>query len=321
MKRYNQLLNESSFPIAENQKILIVDDSAMVLKILYDMLKNEYVVIQAKSGEEALQLAVREIPDLILLDVIMKDMDGYQVCKVLKSDPLTKNIPIIFVSGLNEQNDEKKGLELGAIDYITKPFSEPIVKIRIKNHLELKAYRDFLEQISSLDGLTGIYNRRYFNTYYLREWERAIRERTPISLIIIDIDRFKEYNDNLGHLAGDECLKKISGSIGNSLFRKNDIACRLGGEEFICVLPNTDLPDAVCIAERIAADIEKLNIPHEYSDVKPIITVSMGVGTIIPIENYSYIEFLNMTDRLLYHAKKSGRNKIQAKYIVLHNKK
>ncbi|NLG53844.1 MAG: diguanylate cyclase [Clostridiales bacterium] len=321
MKRYNQLLNESSFPIAENQKILIVDDSAMVLKILYDMLKNEYVVIQAKSGEEALQLAVREIPDLILLDVIMKDMDGYQVCKVFKSDPLTKNIPIIFVSGLNEQNDEKKGLELGAIDYITKPFSEPIVKIRIKNHLELKAYRDFLEQISSLDGLTGIYNRRYFNTYYLREWERAIRERTPISLIIIDIDRFKEYNDNLGHLAGDECLKKISGSIGNSLFRKNDIACRLGGEEFICVLPNTDLPDAVCIAERIAADIEKLNIPHEYSDVKPIITVSMGVGTIIPIENYSYIEFLNMTDRLLYHAKKSGRNKIQAKYIVLHNKK
>lgn len=321
MKRYNQLLNESSFPIAENQKILIVDDSAMVLKILYDMLKNEYVVIQAKSGEEALQLAVREIPDLILLDVIMKDMDGYQVCKVLKSDPLTKNIPIIFVSGLNEQNDEKKGLELGAIDYITKPFSEPIVKIRIKNHLELKAYRDFLEQISSLDGLTGIYNRRYFNTYYLREWERAIRERTPISLIIIDIDRFKEYNDNLGHLAGDECLKKISGSIGNSLFRKNDIACRLGGEEFICVLPNTDLPDAVCIAERIAADIEKLNIPHEYSDVKPIITVSMGVGTIIPIENYSYIEFLNMTDRLLYHAKKSGRNKIQAKYIVLHNRK
>lgn len=321
MKRYNQLLNESSFPIAENQKILIVDDSAMVLKILYDMLKNEYVVIQAKSGEEALQLAVREIPDLILLDVIMKDMDGYQVCKVLKSDPLTKNIPIIFVSGLNEQNDEKKGLELGAIDYITKPFSEPIVKIRIKNHLELKAYRDFLEQISSLDGLTGIYNRRYFNTYYLREWERAIRERTPISLIIIDIDRFKEYNDNLGHLAGDECLKKISGSIGNSLFRKNDIVCRLGGEEFICVLPNTDLPDAVCIAERIAADIEKLNIPHEYSDVKPIITVSMGVGTIIPIENYSYIEFLNMTDRLLYHAKKSGRNKIQAKYIVLHNRK
>jgi PleD family two-component response regulator len=188
------------------QTVLIIEDSPLTVKILKNILKNEYEVLSAFSGEDGYELAIKKMPDIIILDVVMTGMDGYEVCKRLKENDLTKPIPVIFISALGEMEDEWKGLEIGAIDYITKPFSEPIVKIRIKNHLELKKHRDILAELSSHDGLTGIYNRRYFDNTSELEWKKAIANKSPYSLILLDIDKFKIYNDNYGHLEGDECL-------------------------------------------------------------------------------------------------------------------
>ncbi len=315
----NYLRKNNPFRVrsAGKQKVLIVDDSPLILKILTNMLAGDYDVICAPTGEEALQAAVREIPDIILLDVVLTGMSGYDVCKVIKKDPATANIPIIFISCLNDESDEKTGLELGAIDYITKPFSEAIVKIRIKNHLELKSHRDFFERLSSLDGLTGIYNRRFFDYYYIQEWNRAIGDRTPISLILIDIDRFKCYNDNYGHLMGDDCLRQVSSAILRSLLRKEDTVARYGGEEFICVLPNCESEDAFCISERIMKNIEDLQIRHDFSDVTCFVTASIGAGTVIPHDFYEPNDFLGKVDELLFEAKRSGRNTVRARNIYI----
>ena len=178
------------------QTVLIIEDSPLTVKILRNMLQSEYDVLSAFSGVDGYEIAVAKNPDIIILDVVMSGMDGYEVCKKLKSNSLTKSIPVIFISALGEMEDERKGLEIGAIDYITKPFSEPIVKIRVKNHLELKRTRDILSDMSSHDGLTGLYNRRYFDNVIEREWEKGIMNETPFSVMLIDIDQFKLYNDN-----------------------------------------------------------------------------------------------------------------------------
>ena len=182
-----------------------------------DILGNDYDILVSTSGEEALVLAASESIDLILLDVEMPGMDGYEVCRKLKKNPYTKNIPVIFVSAANDVQHETKGLEIGAIDYIVKPSNPAIIKARVKNHLELKKYRDILERISLIDGLTGIANRRHFDQTLEKEWRRALHHGDILSLALIDIDFLKKYNDYYGHLAGDECLQKVGSILTESL--------------------------------------------------------------------------------------------------------
>ncbi|MCX7708992.1 MAG: diguanylate cyclase [Clostridia bacterium] len=291
-------------------KVLIIDDSQLNINIITDILKSDYEILSAHSAMEGLHKAIAEHPSLILLDIIMPVMDGYEVCRRIKENPVTREIPVIFVTSMDEENDEAKGLELGAIDYITKPFSIPIVKIRVKNQLELKRHRDLLERLSSLDGLTGIPNRRQFDFFLEHEWQNAIRTQLPISLIMMDIDFFKAFNDNYGHLSGDDCLKKVAKALENTNRRSTDLVARYGGEEFACVLPRTDLGGALLVANRFKEVVESLSIKHAFSSVVDHITLSIGVNSVVPEYGATSAEFIKNVDALLYTAKRNGRNRV-----------
>lgn len=292
--------------------ILIVDDQPTNIRVLGEALKNDYQIKMATTGEKALEIAGSEAPpDLILLDILMPGIDGYEVCKRLKQNPKTEKIPVIFITAKNQEADETKGLGYGAVDYITKPFSIPIVKARAKTHLELKKHRDLLEDLSTLDGLTGIPNRRKFDDYLEMEWKRAVRGSYPVSIIMIDIDYFKLFNDNYGHSAGDDCLKTVAQSLNMASRRPADFIARYGGEEFVGILPNTFIEKAAEFAQRLRLSVEELHIPHKFSLVSDKITVSLGCAATIPTVKKSYDLLIKNADKALYEAKSKGRNQLQ----------
>ena len=304
----------------EQQKhtILIVDDVPTNIKVLGEALKSEHKVRFARNGSKALEMAMSSpSPDLILLDIMMPGMDGYEVCRKLKAEACTKNIPVIFITARDQEEDETKGLELGAVDYITKPFSIPIVKVRVKTHLELKRHRDMLENLSMLDGLTGISNRRRFDERLEVEWKRARRESSFLSLIMIDIDYFKAFNDHYGHQAGDDCLKSVAITLQSSVNRPADCVARYGGEEFACILPVTDMQGALVVAETLRKNVFTLNIPHAYSPVANSATISLGAASILPASGGTPDVLVEAADKALYHAKESGRNQIKSINVSL----
>jgi diguanylate cyclase (GGDEF)-like protein len=296
------------------QTVLIVDDAPTNIEILSEVLDSEYEVLFAVSGEDALNIAFEETPDLILLDIIMPQMDGYEVCSRLKADPRTRAIPVIFVTAMDQEEDETKGLALGAIDYLTKPIRPPIVRARVRNHLELKRYRDVLERMTTTDGLTGISNRRRFDESLECEWSRARRSQKPLSLIMLDIDFFKAFNDHYGHLAGDDCLRQVARGLANSVRRPADLVARYGGEEFVCLLPETDASGAAWMANQLLETMKELNLPHAHSQVADHVTLSMGVVTLIPLVGQSSSDLVRSADELLYEAKQNGRNQFRSRY-------
>ncbi len=293
----------------ERARILIVDDEKINLRVLADLLKDDYTPVLARNGEQALQIAMGDSPpDLILLDVVMSQMGGYDVIKALKNSDKTNNIPVIFVTALDSQEDEELGLKLGAVDYITKPFSPPIVKMRVRNHLSIVHHYKLLDQLAYLDGLTEISNRRRFEEIFKKEWERSIRNETAFSLAMVDVDFFKQYNDHYGHAMGDQALQKIAKALANVLRRPADFIARYGGEEFVMLLPETSADGAKEIAERSLKKISALNIPHSQSQAADHVTVSIGLATIHMNIDVSPKIFLGTADQNLYLAKQSGRN-------------
>lgn len=293
------------------QKILIVDDVPANIKALIEVLKNpNYDILVATSGAIALEVATSEIPDLILLDIMMPEMDGYEVCAKLKANAATQNIPVIFITARNKEEDETKCFELGAVDYISRPISPPSVQARVKTHLELKRQRDILENLSNLDGLTSIPNRRRFDEFIEHEWQRAMQSCFPVSLIMIDIDYFKLFNDNYGHLAGDDCLKQVAQALAKTVERKTDLLARYGGEEFTCVLPLTDVKGAVVVANKLRESVLSLDIEHAYSAAAVCVTISQGVATQVPLKHTKPTVLIDAADKALYKAKVSGRNQV-----------
>lgn len=295
-------------------KILIVDDERLNIRMLDEILRDEYDISVAVNGEQALKRALAAPPpDMILLDIQMPGMDGYEVCRRLMAHETTRGIPVIFVTSMVDEEDERKGLELGAVDYITKPFRPSIVQARLKNHLELKRQRDLLNRLSSLDGLTGIANRRHFETFIEQEWRRAPRHGLEISLILMDIDHFKKYNDHYGHTAGDDCLKEVARALVDALPRATDLIARYGGEEFVCVLPATDLQGALKVAERLRAAVLSQAIPHAFSGTHDCVTLSLGVACMQPGRGSTTpSDLIVAADRMLYRAKEAGRNRVMA---------
>lgn len=294
--------------IEEQQTILVVDDMPANIDVLVGLLRDNYKVKAARNGEKALKI-VRSAnpPDLILLDVMMPGMTGYEVCEQLKQDSDTASIPVIFITSLNEEEDEEKGLKLGAVDYITKPFRAAIVLARIENHLKLKSYQDLLKRQSNLDGLTGLPNRRAFDELLGQEWRRGARLKSPLSLIMLDIDHFKQYNDFYGHLAGDECLRQVGRQLA-TVGRSIDFVGRYGGEEFVCILPHTNLEGAAKVAERLQSAVRELQISHERSSAGEHVSISMGVATVVPSGGCSEEELIAAADQQLYAAKGAGRD-------------
>lgn len=292
------------------QTILIADDSQTVIDMMCAVLGEDYEVIVAKGGLATVEMAIERQPDLILLDVLMPDIDGFEACRRLRAEERTQRIPIVFITGLNAVDDERRGLELGAIDFITKPIQAPIVRLRVRNHLELKRYRDFLEDLSLVDGLTGIGNRRRFDEFLNREWRRSRRARTPLALILIDVDYFKAFNDCYGHAAGDDCLREVAATIAMLVRRPGDLCARYGGEEFVAILPQTDLAGARILGERIREAVMALDIPHAGSTVAPQVTISIGVAATDPAAPQEAEALLREADRQLYVAKSAGRNRV-----------
>ena len=296
--------------INQQPTILIVDDMITNILILSDLLKDEYDIKIAKSGLKAIEIANSQNIDLILLDIEMPKMNGYEVCKNLKNSEKTKNIPIIFVTARNSETDEEEGLNLGAIDYITKPFNKTIVKLRVRNHIKLKEKTDLLEQLSMYDGLTNIKNRRFFDEIFEKSYYESRRKKTNLALMMIDIDFFKPYNDNYGHGKGDEALKKVSLAINNTLLshREDDLVARYGGEEFVVLIKNISLDELNKIANNILDSIKKLKIKHDYSSANEYLTVSIGIANFDGNKDIPKIELLIKSDETLYKVKASGRN-------------
>ncbi len=297
--------------LTRQQTILIVDDAKANINILTELLRADFKIRAATNGEKAFEIAQSDNPpDLILLDVQMPGMDGYTVCRKLKETSRTWNIPVIFITGNGSVDDEIYGFTIGAVDYITKPFSDVVVRARINTHAELKRHRDYLEEISYLDGLTGIPNRRKFNEYTGYTCSFAAADSAPVSVIMIDIDYFKLFNDRYGHQAGDSCLSMIAQSISREITRKADLAARYGGEEFAVILPDMPEKTAVAFAEKLRQNVESLNIPHEWSKVSDRVTISLGVASHIPNPSFSCHDLIRKADEALYRSKQSGRNRV-----------
>ena len=293
----------------KKNSLLIVDDEKSNIVLLRQILGKEYTVYAAKNGPEALEVASERLPDVILLDILMPGMNGYEVISALKNFTLTRTIPVIFITALNDPKDEEKGLLLGAADYINKPFSPAVVKLRVQNQIKILNYINIIKRMGMTDQLTDLPNRRSFEERIRMEWNRAIRDNTPISVLILDIDRFKQYNDTYGHWQGDVALKTVAKVLMYETKRLSDFVARMGGEEFVVILANTDALGAFEVAENIRKNIESTQIPLEDGQTNTI-TVSIGVNTQIPTLGSSIDEFLGYADSALYTAKREGKNRV-----------
>ena len=296
--------------------VLVVDDEKANILMLTYILGPHYTVYAAKNGRDAIEAANEYLPDVILLDIVMPGMDGYEVFSILKKGEKTKGTPVIFITGLNDSKEEEKGLSAGAADYIGKPFNPSVVKLRVKNQIQIMNYLQEIERMSKTDQLTGIHNRRSFDALLNAEWKLAARENTPISLLMVDIDSFKTYNDTYGHQQGDAALQATSKVLSQVLKRPRDFAARWGGEEFAVLLHNTSQAGALEVAEQIRAGVEREVILLTDGTATKI-TVSVGVNTLIPGQGDKDTTdgFISGADEELYKAKDKGRNCVcQAKY-------
>jgi len=302
-------------------KILIIDDSRLHREVLKSILLSDttglpavpgrsYELLEASSGLEALELVITTIPDLILLDIILPGMDGFEVLSVLKNTEATKAIPVIIVTGLRNIEDEEKGLAIGAEDYITKPYHKTLVIARIKIQLRILEQIRIIEELSLSDALTGLPNRRSFDQRIALEWRHAVREKSTINILMADIDYFKKLNDTYGHQQGDVALETVAETIRQSAKRAGDYASRWGGEEFAVLLPNTSPSGARQIAERIRQNVATTPIPNIGGGDPIFVTISLGVSSIVPTTSDSIAEFINVADKALYTAKSTGRNRV-----------
>jgi diguanylate cyclase (GGDEF)-like protein len=325
--------------------ILVVDDHPDNLRVLSAILaESGYHVRKAINGQLALKVAQNAPPALILLDILMPAMDGYEVCSLLKAHPQTAEIPVIFISALDDVFDKVKAFNVGGVDYIIKPFQAAEVLARVKNQLiirnlylqlqkqaqKIAEQNAFLQQeiqarqraesalveanielqrLASLDSLTGVANRRQFNESLNKEWQQMAREQLPLSLILGDIDYFKKYNDTYGHLAGDSCLQQVAQAISRAIKRPADLLARYGGEEFVVMLPNTEAEGALQVAEAMRHEVLNLKIAHAQSAVNKYVTLSLGIFSLVPQHNSGPSILIAGADKGLYEAKEQGRNR------------
>ncbi|CAD5955159.1 Phytochrome-like protein cph2 [Planktothrix tepida] len=324
--------------------LLIIDDEPDNIRVLSALLTQQgYYVRKALNADMAMIAITALKPDLILLDIRMPQVTGYELCNQLKSSPDTYEIPIIFISALNQVEDIIKAFSVGGVDYITKPFKVDEVLARVKNQLticllkqqliaqnqkllqqnnqlqneiktrkkaeeNLQTVNRQLQNLASCDSLTSLANRRHFDEYFDQVWKQMIEEQQPLALLVCDLDYFKNYNDHYGHPAGDICLKLVAQALDRSINNSTDLVARYGGEEFAIILPNTDLQGALKVAKTIHQEVQRLKINHEYSRVSSIVTVSIGISYGIPQPNTSPEELLEIADQALYEAKQKGRN-------------
>lgn len=303
--------------------ILIVDDDPGTIQVLGRALAQEGQARFATNGADALKLARQSHPDVVLLDAEMPHMNGFEVCAALKADPSLADIPVIFVSSHRDEAFELAGFDVGAADFIHKPFNPRLVHSRVRAQLHFKRMSDELRKSATVDPLTGVANRRRFDTLLRQEWLRARRSNDNLALILVDVDHFKAYNDRYGHPAGDATLRNVAEALRATCLRPGDVVARIGGEEFAAVLPSTSPLGAKHVATRLLDAVEALKIRHEGSDVAKVVTISLGVASYSRSENPQSLASVSQdshdprdspesliaaADEALYMAKSAGRN-------------
>ena len=307
-------------------KILLVEDSATLRFAMRNYIIDAgHEPLVARSGEEALQLLENTPVDMIIMDVEMPGLNGFETTRLIREWLAGHWIPIIFVTGLNEDENYREGIEAGGDDYLIKPVSYMIIKAKIRAMERIAAMRDQLHQLnaelealSQLDSLTQIYNRRTFNEMAQQQWAHAKRHQQPISALMIDVDHFKLFNDHYGHPAGDACLKKVSHAIKSCIHRSSDILGRYGGEEFVVLLPETDAKGALRVAESISEALAQLALRHDVSPTASYVTASIGGATCLRTTGHDLEELIKNADRALYKAKRTGRNRCCVDEVATH---
>jgi diguanylate cyclase (GGDEF)-like protein len=302
-------LNPPFAPGSTRPKLLVVDDQPINIQVMHQLFVSDCQVFMATSGLQALAVCKDKLPDLVLLDVMMPGMDGFEVCQRLQADEATRNIPVIFVTAHDDAAQETRGLELGAVDFISKPINAAVVRARVKTHLTLKFQSDLMRNLVFLDGLTGVYNRRYFDHQLAKEMARSARSGAPLALIMLDVDFFKRYNDRYGHQAGDDCLRTIALTLKDCVRRPGDVVARYGGEEFACILAETGFDAALAMACELERRVRGKNIAHDASDAASVVTISLGVaGPGVPACRDAS-ELITLADAQMYRAKAEGRGR------------
>lgn len=292
-------------------KLLVVDDQPDNIQLLVQAFAGDYQVFMATSGEQALAVCQSDPPDLVLLDVLMPGMDGFAVCRQLKAQEATAHIPIILVTARPDAGQETHGLGLGAVDFISKPVNPAVVRARVHTHLTLKFQSDLLKKLVLLDGLSGVFNRRYFDQQLATEWARATRSRLSLSLVLLDVDHFGAYNERHGHQAGDDCLRLIAVTLKAVLRRPADVVARFGGEEFACLLPDTSHADARALALEMERRIRQLALPRGGAQGSEVVSVSVGVGTRVSPHSGQASDLLGLASAQLQQAKHAGRGQVR----------
>lgn len=291
------------------EKILIIDDSPVQANFLSSILTDEYEITVVNSAEEGLKEAKSEEYSLILLDVIMPGIDGFQLLKMLQEEVILRHTPVILITSLNDTQHEEQGLTLGAVDYITKPFHPAIVRARVHTHIKLYQYRTHIEQEATVDQLTGVANRRRYDAVSGKRWQDALRLGVPLSICMFDIDKFKVYNDTFGHPAGDKVIKSVAQTASSMLRRGTDFFARYGGEEFVALILGGRAENDFDYLKKVRQAVEDLHIPHN-PEVSQWVTISIGGITVLPRAGTSYDTYLKMADAMLYDAKRLGRNRV-----------
>lgn len=298
--------------------ILIVDDDSSVVLILNKVLNKIGRIRFASDGKQALTMVKQSLPDLILLDVQLPDITGLEVCSLLKNDTVTESIPVLFITSNMDEGFEEKVFNVGAADYISKPLNPRVVAARVRTHLDYHRVIKAMEVLAHTDSMTGLANRRVFDEHLNEELRRCRREGSPLTVVLLDIDEFKKYNDYFGHIEGDECIKDIALAIEDNSRRPGDLAARYGGEEFAYVLPNTGVEGAMEFLEKVRNDIEALNLKHAPDAQYDVVTISVGYSTIIAKQKHtddgcnalpiSDDDIIKVADHALYESKTRGRN-------------
>jgi diguanylate cyclase (GGDEF)-like protein len=288
----------------EKPKILIVDDAPSNIKILAEILRDEYQILVAANGKSALKAAISKPVSLILLDVFMPEMDGYEVFRRLKAEQVTAEIPVIFITTNSEISAEYREFELGVTDYIAKPVDPLVLKSRIKGHLESKRQKDTLNELTTVDELTGVAKRHYFDQILEQEWRRAVRGAFGVGIILIEIDYFKQYSDHFGQNRGNECLRKVAGALQATLMRSTDLLARYDEDGFVAVLPQIDYQGVTVTADKLRKSIEGLQIPNPKSNSTDHISISLGFASTIPTKTASSQSLIEAADKMLYAGKR-----------------
>jgi len=292
-------------------RILVVDDESANLEVVVAVLSDQgYRVHIARSGQQALEIAEQIYPDLILLDLMMPGIDGLQTCRQLKQIRALHEVPVIFLTAMDDEEHTIQGFEAGAVDYVTKPFNPRILLARVATHLKLLQHSRDLAAIAQRDGLTGIGNRRAFDQCIDSEWRRSHRSHTGLGLLMLDVDYFKPYNDSYGHLEGDQALKRVAGIIESVAGRAGDFPARYGGEEFAVLSADSDRQSLQHLAEKICHQVAAAAIPHRSSKVSKVLTISVGGAWRMVAPDQKFDSLIKAADRQLYKAKEQGRNRV-----------